>query len=109
MNLLKQTFEKKNKGGLVFMNKGELIKAVAAKTGLTAKDAGLAYDAIIEAVTETLKNGEKVQLLGFGTIEIKDVAAKTGVNPATGEKVEIAASKKPVMKFGKAYKEIFNK
>ena len=91
------------------MNKGELIKAVAQKTGFTAKDAGIAFDAVIESLTEALKNGEKVQLVGFGTFEVKDVPAKTGVNPATGEKVEIAASKKPVLKFGKAYKDEFNK
>ena len=90
------------------MNKGELIKAIADKAGFTQKDAAAAYDAFIEAVTETLKAGEKVQLVGFGTIEVKDVAAKTGINPQTKEKVAIAACKKPVMKFGKAYKELFN-
>lgn len=90
------------------MNKGELIKAVAQKTGLTNKDAAAAFDAILETVTETLKNGEKVQLVGFGTFEVKDVPAKLGVNPATGAKVEIAACKKPVLKFGKAYKDEFN-
>ena len=90
------------------MNKGELIKAVAAKAGFTSKDAQIAYDAVIESITEALKNGEKVQLVGFGTFEIKDVPAKTGINPQTKESVEIAASKKPVLKFGKAYKELFN-
>ena len=90
------------------MNKGELIKAVAAKAGFTSKDAQIAYDAVIESITETWKNGEKVQLVGCGTFEIKDVPAKTGINPQTKESVEIAASKKPVLKFGKAYKELFN-
>ena len=90
------------------MNKGEFIKAMAEKAGFTNKDAGIAYDAFIDVLTEALKEGEKVSLVGFGTFEVKDVEAKTGVNPQTGEKVEIAACKKPVMKFGKAYKDIFN-
>ena len=90
------------------MNKGELIKAMAEKAGFTQKDAALAYDAFIATVTEALKAGEKVQLVGFGTLEVKDVPAKTGINPQTKESVEIAACKKPVMKFGKAYKEIIN-
>ena len=85
------------------MNKGELIKAIADKAGFTQKDAAAAYDALIEAVTEALKAGEKVQLVGFGTIEVKDVAAKTGINPQTKAPVEIPACKKPVMKFGKAF------
>ncbi|MBQ9730053.1 MAG: HU family DNA-binding protein, partial [Clostridia bacterium] len=72
------------------------------------KDATIAYNAFIDTLTEALKDGDKVQLAGFGTFEVKEVAAKMGVNPATGEQVEIAASKKPVMKFGKAYKELFN-
>ena len=90
------------------MNKGELIKAVAAKAGFSAKDAGIAYDAFVTVITEALKNGEKVQLVGLGTIEVNDVPAKTGINPQTKEAVEIAACKKPVMKFGKAYKDLFN-
>ena len=57
---------------------------------------------------EALKAGDKVQLVGFGSFEVKEVAAKTGINPKTSEKVAIAACKKPVMKFGKAYKELFN-
>ena len=90
------------------MNKGDLIKAIADKEGFTQKDAATAYDAFIATVTEALKAGEKVQLVGFGTIEVKEVPAKTGINPQTKEPVEIAACKKPVMKFGKAYKEIIN-
>ncbi len=90
------------------MNKGELIKAIADKAGFTQKDAAAAYDALIEAVTEALKAGDKVQLVGFGTIEVKDVAAKTGINPQTKAPVEIPACKKPVMTFGKAYKELIN-
>ena len=90
------------------MNKGELIKAMATKAGFTNKDAQIAYDALVDTITEALKNGEKVQLVGFGTFEVKDVPAKTRINPQTKETVEIAASKKPVLKFGKAYKEMFN-
>ena len=90
------------------MNKGELIKAMADKAGLLQKDAAAAYDAFVATVTDALKAGEKVQLVGFGTFEVKNVEAKTGINPQTKEKVEIAACKKPVMKFGKAYKDLFN-
>ena len=90
------------------MNKGELIKVMEEKAGFTNKDATAAYDAFVEAVTEALKAGDKVQLVGFGTFEVKNVEAKTGINPQTKEKVEIAACKKPVMKFGKAYKDLFN-
>ena len=90
------------------MNKGELIKALANKAGFSPKDAATAYDAFMEVITDALKAGDKVQLAGFGTFEVKDVAAKTGINPQTKEKVEIAASKKPVLKFGKAYKDLFN-
>ncbi|MBQ3220724.1 MAG: HU family DNA-binding protein [Clostridia bacterium] len=90
------------------MNKGEFIKAMAEKAGFSQKDAAIAYDAFIDTVTEALKAGEKVQLVGFGSFEVKDVAAKTGINPRTGESVAIEASKKPVMKFGKAYKDLFN-
>ena len=90
------------------MNKGEVIKAMADKAGFTNKDAAAAYEAFIATVTEALKAGDKVQLVGFGTFEVKSVEAKTGINPRTGEKVAIPATKKPVMKFGKAYKDEFN-
>ena len=90
------------------MNKGELIKAIADKAGFTQKDAAVAYDAVIVSITEALKAGEKVQLVGFGTLEVKSVAAKTGINPQTKAPVEIPACKKPVMKFGKAYKDMIN-
>ena len=90
------------------MNKGELIKAMADKAGFTNKDAAIAYDAFVDTITECLKKGEKVQLVGFGTFEVKKVPAKTGINPKTKEKVEIAACTKPVMKFGKAYKDALN-
>ena len=91
------------------MNKGELIKAMADTAGFTQKDAAAAYEAFVESVTEALKAGEKVQLIGFGTFEVKNVAAKKGINPQSKEPVDIPACKKPVMKFGKAYKDIINK
>ena len=90
------------------MNKGELIKAMAEKAGFTNKDAAIAYEAFEATVKEALKAGEKVQIVGFGTFEVKNVPAKTGINPQTKEKVAIAACKKPVMKFGKAFKEELN-
>ena len=90
------------------MNKGELIKAAAKKADFSVKDMTIAYDALLDSITEALKNGEKVQVVGLGTIEVKAVAAKTGINPKTKEAVEIPACKKPVMKFGKAYKDIIN-
>lgn len=90
------------------MNKSELIKAIAEKAGFTQKEAALAYDALIGSVTDALKAGEKVQLVGFGTFEVKDVAAKCGVNPKTKEPVDIPACKKPVLKFGQSYKDLFN-
>ncbi|MBE5747216.1 MAG: HU family DNA-binding protein [Clostridiales bacterium] len=90
------------------MNKGELIKAMAAKAGFKDKDAAIAYDAFIATITEALKAGEKVSLVGFGSFEVKNVAAKTGINPQTKAPVEIPACKKPVMKFGKAYKDLIN-
>ena len=90
------------------MNKGELIKAMAEKAGLSQKDAAAAYEAFVASVTDALKAGEKVQLVGFGSFEVKEIAAKTGINPQTKAPVQIAACKKPVMKFGKAYKELIN-
>ncbi|MBO4939421.1 MAG: HU family DNA-binding protein [Clostridia bacterium] len=90
------------------MNKGEFIKVMADKAGFTQKDAAAAYEAFVSTVTEALKEGDKVQLIGFGSFELKDVPAKEGINPQTKEKVQIAACKKPVMKFGKAYKDLFN-
>lgn len=90
------------------MNKGEFIRAMADSANLTLKDAGIAYDAFVAAVTEALKKGEKVQLVGFGTFEVKEKAAREGINPQTKQKVKIPASKTPALKFGKAYKDLFN-
>ena len=87
------------------MNKTELVAAVAAKAGLSKKDAEAATKAVVDAVTEALANGEKVQLVGFGTFEVKDRAAKTARNPRTGEVIEVAASKVPAFKAGQALKD----
>lgn len=87
------------------MNKTELVNAIAAKTGLSKKDADAALAATVEAVTETLKAGDKVALVGFGTFEVRERAARTGKNPATGETIEIAACKAPAFKAGKALKD----
>ena len=87
------------------MNKTELIKAIATKAELNNKDAAAALDATIAAITEALKADDKVSLLGFGTFEVKTRAARTGRNPATGETIEIAESKVPAFKPGKALKD----
>ncbi len=90
------------------MNKGDFIRAMADNAGVTLKEANVAYDAFVKAVTDALKAGEKIQLVGFGTFEVRSKAAREGINPQTKEKVKIAASKAPVLKFGKAYKDLFN-
>ena len=87
------------------MNKTELAAAVAAKTGLKKKDAEKVADAFIATITEALKLGDKVALSGLGTFEVKERATRTGKNPRTGEAVEIAASKTPKFKAGKALKD----
>ena len=89
------------------MNKNELVRAIANNAGITLKDAGVALDSVVAAITEGLKKGEKVQISGFGTFEIKAKPTREGVNPKTGEKIKIAASKIPAFKFGKAYKDSF--
>jgi len=90
------------------MNKSELIRVVANKAGITLKDANVVFDSVIDAITEALNNGEKIQISGFGTFELKSKDAREGFNPKTGEKISIAASKTPIFKFGKAYKDSFN-
>jgi len=90
------------------MNKTELIAAVAEKTALTKAASGKAVDAIVEAITEELKKGEKVTLIGFGTFETRSRAARTGRNPQTGKEIKIKASKAPAFKAGKALKEAVN-
>lgn len=92
------------------MNKAELIAAVAEKTGFTKKDAEAAVNATMTSIEETLIKGERVQLIGFGTFEVRQRKARTGRNPRKpGETIEIAASKAPVFKAGKALKDAVNK
>lgn len=90
------------------MNKTQLIDVVATKTGLKKKDAEAAVNAMNEAITEALKAGDKVQLIGFGTYEVKERAAREGRNPKTGETIAIAASKAPAFTAGKALKDAVN-
>ena len=87
------------------MNKTELIAAVAENAELSKKDAETAVSATLDAITAALKEGDKVQLVGFGSFEVKSRAARTGRNPRTKEIVEIPASKVPVFKAGKALKD----
>ena len=86
------------------MNKTELINAVAAKAEISKKDAEKALAAVLGSIEDALKAGDKVQLIGFGTFEVKERAARTGHNPKTGEAIEIAAAKIPSFKAGAALK-----
>ena len=90
------------------MNKSELIVALAQKAELSKKDAEKALSAFVEVVTEAMKAGEKVQLVGFGTFESKERPARTARNPRTGEEITIAASKTASFKVGKALKDSIN-
>lgn len=92
----------------ITMNKTELIAAVAENADMTKKDAEKAVKAFIDVVTEELKKGEKVQIVGFGTFEVSERAAREGRNPHTGEPMPIAASKAPKFKAGKALKDAMN-
>ena len=90
------------------MNKTELVAAMAEKAGLSKKDAEAALKAFTETVTDELKKGEKIALVGFGTFEVSERAAREGRNPQTGETMTIAASKAPKFKAGKALKDLIN-
>ena len=90
------------------MNKAELVAAMAEKTELSKKDAEKALKAFTEVVAETLKKGDKIQLVGFGTFEVAERAAREGRNPQTGETMKIAASMAPKFKAGKALKDDIN-
>ena len=90
------------------MNKTELVAAMAEQTNLSKKDAEAALKAFIDVVSEELKKGEKVQLVGFGTFEVSERAAREARNPQTGETMEIKASKTPKFKAGKALKDMMN-
>jgi len=91
------------------MNKADLIAAIAAKTGDTKKDAEATLNAFIDVITESLAKEEKVQLVGFGSFEVRKRAARKGRNPQTKEEIKIPASKAPVFKAGKALKDLVNK
>lgn len=91
------------------MNKTELIAAAAAAAGVSKKDAAAVIEATIGAVTESLKKGEKVQLIGFGTFETRARGARQGKNPKTGETIKIAACKVPAFKAGAGLKDAVNK
>ena len=90
------------------MNKTELVAAIAEKAELSKKDAEAALRAFIDVVSEELKKGEKVQLVGFGTFEVSERAAREGRNPQTGKTMTIAACKAPKFKAGKALKDAIN-
>lgn len=90
------------------MTKTELVKIAAREAGLTQVQMADAYQALMNVLEKALQDGEKVSLVGFGTFEVKDVPAKEALNPATGEKVQVPACKKPVLKFGKSFKDSFN-
>ncbi len=90
------------------MNKNELITAVAEKAGISKKDSEAAVNAVVDAITDALKKGDKVQIVGFGAFEVKTRAARTGRNPSSGEPVEIPACKVPTFKAGKPLKDAVN-
>ena len=91
------------------MNKAELVAAIAAKTGDTKKGAEATINAFVNTVMESLAKGDKVQLVGFGSFEVRKRAARKGRNPRTKEEIKIPASKAPVFKAGKALKDLVNK
>lgn len=87
------------------MTKSELVAAIAEKTGLTKKTSEEALGAVVDTISDALAKGEKVQLVGFGTFEVRERAERTGINPQTREKITIAATKTPAFKAGSALKE----
>ena len=91
------------------MKKQELIAAISQEAEISKKDADRALSATINAISKALADGDKIQLVGFGTFEVRERAARTGKNPRTGEVIKIAASKVPAFKAGKALKDVINK
>ena len=91
------------------MNKAELVAAIDAKTGDTKKGAEASVNAFVDVITDALAKGDKVQLVGFGSFEVRKRAARKGRNPRTKEEIKIPASKAPVFKAGKALKDLVNK
>lgn len=90
------------------MNKAELIDAVASSADLSKADATRAVDAVVDNITESLRKGDSVTLVGFGTFEVRERAARSGRNPQTGATIQIKASKAPAFKAGKAFKDAVN-
>ena len=90
------------------MNKSELIEAMADSADISKAAAGRALDGLIEAITKAVKNNDTVSIVGFGTFLLRERAARTGRNPKTGREIEIAASKSPAFKAGKAFKDAVN-
>ena len=90
------------------MNKAEMIDAVASSADMSKADATRAVDAVIDTITETLRKGDSVTLVGFGTFEVRARAARTGRNPQTGAAIQIKASNSPAFKAGKAFKDAVN-
>jgi len=90
------------------MNKSDLVDAIADSAGLSKADAGRAVDSFVGTVTNALKSGDTISLVGFGTFTVRDRAARTGRNPRTGESINIKASKNPAFKAGKALKDAVN-
>lgn len=90
------------------MNKSELVDAIAESADISKAAAGRAIDAVVESVTNALKEGDQVTLIGFGTFSVKDRAARTGRNPQTGAEIQIAAAKIPSFKAGKGLKDAVN-
>ena len=90
------------------MNKTELIDAMADSADISKAAAGRAFDAAVAAITDALANGDQVSLIGFGTFMVRERSARTGRNPQTGETIQIAASKSPAFKAGKALKDAVN-
>ena len=90
------------------MNKQELIESIAASVDITKADAGRALDSVIDSITDSLKKGDSVALVGFGTFSVRSRAARTGRNPQTGESIQIAAAQVPAFKAGKALRDAVN-
>lgn len=91
------------------MNKAELVNSIAQKSDLTKKDAEKALNAVLESIEDALGKGEKVQLVGFGSFEVRERAERKGRNPQTKEEITIKASKSPIFRVGKALKDAVNK
>ena len=104
----KKVLKPNNKEVCIYMNKTELIASVAAKTKSTKKAAGLAIEAVVESIQKELAKGGKVQLIGFGTFQVRARKERKGRNPQTGKPISIPASKHPVFSAGKALKDAVN-